>query len=155
LKKERKNTPWNKTANTIAAMEGKEGAQLQLIGVANENLTIEEMAELNELAEAAGREESEKTTQIPMTHQEAQQILSEGGFTEEKLNEMSKSERKKEARRILEINGHGGRKSTAKELAKNNKFREILQDIFKREAKRITNENGGGDRKKTKRRRRR
>ncbi len=65
-------------------MEGKEGAHFQLISVANENLTLEEIKEYNEIAEAAGREESDKTSQIPMQHSEAEKILKENGFTEDR-----------------------------------------------------------------------
>jgi transcription initiation factor TFIID subunit 1 len=141
IDEERKNTPWNKSANFINAIEGKEGSKLELLGIANQTLKKEEIEHFSKIAEDIGKAESEKTHQIQLSHEEAKQILIEkGGYTEDRILKMtSRTERKQTARKILESLGQGGRKNVAKEKAKNSKLREILLNIFIREAKKLEN----------------
>jgi transcription initiation factor TFIID subunit 1 len=141
IDEERKNTPWNKSANFINAIEGKEGSKLELLGIVNQTLKKEEIEHFSKIAEDIGKAESEKTHQIQLSHEEAKQILIEkGGYTEDRILKMtSRTERKQAARKILESLGQGGRKNVAKEKAKNSKLREILLNIFIREAKKLEN----------------
>jgi len=138
IKQEKMNTPWNKTANFINAIEGKEGTRLELLSIANQVLKKEEIEQLSQMAEDAARIEGEKQTQIQITNEQALQILMESGtFTEEKIKAMKRPERKQAARKLLETYGQGGRKNIVKENARNSKFREIIRKIFAKEAKKI------------------
>lgn len=138
IKHEKMNTPWNKTANFINAIEGKEGTRLELLSIANQVLKKDEVDQLSQMAEEAARLEGEKTTHIQLTHEQAKQILMESGtYTEEKIEQMKRPERKQAARKLLETYGQGGRKNVVKENARNTKFREIIRKIFAKEAKRI------------------
>lgn len=100
-----------------------------------------------------------------MTEAEARRILVESGESDEKLKLMSRAERKAAARKILEnkqiaqankpgaIGGTSSaiedaaaskkdtiaNKKDAKEIARNAKFRQVLQDIFAKEAYKLAN----------------
>lgn len=138
IKHEKMNTPWNKTANFINAIEGKEGTRLELLSVANQVLKKDEIEQLSQMAEEAAKLEGEKTTHYQITHEQAKQILLDSGtYTEEKIEQMKRPERKQAARKILESYGQGGRKNAVKENARNTKFREIIRKIFLKEAKKI------------------
>ncbi|KAL0487978.1 hypothetical protein AKO1_008871, partial [Acrasis kona] len=74
-----------------------------------------------------------------MSDHEMKQILLKSNFTEEEIKMMSRTEKKQQARRHKDSNAlvSVSNKKNAKEIARNVKFRQVLQDIFTQEANKL------------------
>jgi transcription initiation factor TFIID subunit 1 len=138
IERETMNTPWNKTTNFNNAREGKEGAKLQILGVVNQNLSAEEIERLAKETEAAVQTETD-AMHPSMSDHEMKQILLRAGYIEEQIKGMNRSERKQAARRHKDTSSivNVSNKKNAKEIARNVKFREVLQEIFSQEASKL------------------
>jgi len=156
VEKEEIDTPWNKTTNFLNALSGKENASLHILSVVNQNLKKEDIDRLSKETEAAVKSEAESILPT-ITDTEARKILAESGESDEKINAMTKAARRITAKKVLaergtrstDANAPDGSQSTdlkqnaankkdAKEIARNAKFRQVLQNIFTIEAYKLS-----------------
>jgi hypothetical protein len=141
IERETINTPWTRTTNFLNTLSGKESASLQVLSVVIQNLKPEEIIRLSREVEAAVASEAE--SMLPtLTDPEARKLLLDSGENEDKVRNMTRTDRKLAARKLLEARNASGEavvmssianKKDAKELARNAKFRQVLQQIFAKE----------------------
>ncbi|KAL9657077.1 hypothetical protein ABK040_002703 [Willaertia magna] len=162
IEREKIELPWDKTNNFHLCLKGgREGVKLQLLSVVYQNITDPEKLKVL-VDETEKRIQSEIEEILPsMTDTEAKRILIKNKYTEEQLKNMTRADRKMNARKILKQQGYqpgveynretlfddtsGGamdsnaidNRKNAKEIARINIFREVLQDIFFREAMKL------------------
>ncbi|KAG2389512.1 hypothetical protein C9374_014072 [Naegleria lovaniensis] len=165
IEREKIELPWDKTNNFHLCFKGgKEGVKLQLLSIVHQNITNPE--KLKQLVdETEKRIQSEIEEILPsMTDTEAKRILLNNKYTEEQLRNMTRADRKMNARKILkqqgyqpgveynrdslfdETNTNGAMDSNAidsrknaKDIARINIFKEVLQDVLFREAMKLEN----------------
>ncbi|EFC38161.1 predicted protein [Naegleria gruberi] len=167
IEREKIELPWDKTNNFHLCFKGgKEGVKLQLLGVIHQNITNPD--KLKQLVEETEKRiQSEIEEILPsMTDTEAKRILINNKYTEDQLKNMTRADRKMNARKILkqqgyqpgveyvnretlfDINTNSAMDNTngamdnnaidsrknAKDIARINIFKEVLQDVYFREA---------------------
>jgi len=162
IEREKIELPWDKTNNFHLCFKGgKEGVKLQLLSVVHQNITNPD--KLKQLVDETEKKiQSEIEEILPsMTDTEAKKILLKNKHTEEQLKNMTRADRKMNARKILkqqgyqpgveynhdillEENAQGAMDSNAidsrknaKDIARINIFKEVLQDIYFREAMKL------------------